>query len=131
MKFVTFFSIRWTTLGPATARILKYWTEINLNFDDIEQKKKEKDKLVSEKTIIRLLSDKTLHAEVTFVNQIAEIVEPVLTFLERKDQVNFQADHIYLIAEIQEEKELSQNVARQANLINEKLKEEKERAQKF
>lgn len=94
LKFVTFFSIRWTTLGPATARILQRWKEIVLYFDDIERNKKEKDKLVSEKTIIRLLSDPSLHAEIAFVNQVADIVEPVLTFLERKDQIIFEADQI-------------------------------------
>lgn len=95
LKFVTFFSIRWTTLGPATARILQYWKEIVQHFDDIERNKREKDKLVSEKTIIKLLSSKTIHAEIIFVHQVAEIVEPVLFFLERKDQVIFQADQMY------------------------------------
>lgn len=95
LKFVTFFSIRWTTLGPATARILKYWKEIVEYFSDIERNKAEKDKLVSEKTIIKLLSSGTIRSEIAFVHQVADIVEPVLTFLERKDQVIFQADEVY------------------------------------
>lgn len=97
LKFVTFFSIRWTTLGPATSRILQYWNQIKLYFADIERnKKKDKEKLlVIETTILDLLASKTIHAEIAFVNQVASIVEPVLTFLERKDQVIFQADRMY------------------------------------
>lgn len=97
-KFVTFFSIRWTSLGPSTARIGELWKQLE-DFFEMKRKQAEmpkaKPQAKNEKRIIELLNLKGLHAEVLFVNYVASLVEPVLTFLERADQVTFQADDRY------------------------------------
>lgn len=38
LKFVTFFSIRWTTLGPACKRILEHWENLKIFFEQVSQK---------------------------------------------------------------------------------------------
>lgn len=89
MKFITFFSVR-----PATERILKLWSPLQLYFAEVS-KKLDKDQSKIEKKIIPLLQSTTIKAELHFVNYVASSVESVLTFLERNDQIIFQADDGY------------------------------------
>lgn len=94
LKFITFFTVRWTTLGPATSRIAEHWNELKVFFSKVS-KKKPRDQTKIELKILSLLESKTIKAEVSFVNYVASLVETVLTFLERSDQVVFQAADMY------------------------------------
>lgn len=97
LKFVTFFSVRWTTLGPSSKRIAELWFELNSFFTKLsarkEKEKKEMNK--NEKKIISLLQSSAIRSEILFVSHVASQVETVLKFLERKDQIIFQADDEY------------------------------------
>lgn len=95
LKFVNFFSVRWATLGPSTARIIQMWDHLKAFFLTVSQKL-EKDITKIEKKIISLLASDIIKAETMFVSYVASIVEPVLTFLERQDQLTYQADDRYL-----------------------------------
>lgn len=97
LKFVTFFSVRWTTLGPASSRLIELWDEVVSYFEKIvADKTQRKVKLTrSESTISTLLQSEIIKAEITFVKYVASIVEPVLTFLERTDQIVLQAHDRY------------------------------------
>lgn len=94
LKFITFFSVRWTTLGPATARIIELWEQLKAFFDEVAQKQESKQNK-NEVKIISLLRSKTMEAEILFIHYVASLVEPVLIFLERQDQIIFQADDRY------------------------------------
>lgn len=94
LKFITFFSVRWTTLGPASERIIKYWNELKAFFG-IAAAKPENKQTKTEKKICSLLLLNTMLAEILFIRYSASLIEPVLTFLEQKDQIIFKADDVY------------------------------------
>jgi hypothetical protein len=127
LKFVTFFSIRWTSLGPSTKRILLNWNNIYNFFSDVN-KKPEKEKNLHEKNIIRLLELSNIHPEVAFVNQVAAIIEPVLLFLERTNQINFEADDVYfeLLCKLTSFIAVPGSVAYQKIILNKKVDEDHE-----
>lgn len=93
LKFITFFSVRWTTLGPATDRIIKQWNQLTTFF--AQHKKPENKQSKTEKKICELLQSDTMSAEILFISYAASLIEPVLTFLERQDQIIFKADDLY------------------------------------
>lgn len=94
-RFEQHFHIRWTTIGPAVNKVIPSFNAIKSYFANVQNNIKEKDQTKREKAVIELLKSDILLAQLNFVSFIAEQTHPLILFLEKRDNINFDLYDFY------------------------------------
>lgn len=94
-RFEQHFHIRWTTIGPAVDKIIPSFIAIKSYFTNIQKIVKVKDQTKREKAVIELLNSDVLLAQLNFISFIAKHTRPLILFLEKRDNINFELYDFY------------------------------------
>lgn len=94
-RFEQHFHIRWTTIGPAVDKIIPSFIAIKSYFTNIQKIVKVKDQTKREKAVIELLNSDVLFAQLNFISFIAKHTRPLILFLEKRDNINFELYDFY------------------------------------
>jgi hypothetical protein len=91
-KFKRHLTARWATLGPSSSIIIENWPELKMYCKHIMHHKKLTKDLQS---ILTLMKNETMLAELVYVEEICGLIEPVILYLERRDLVVFKLNDVF------------------------------------
>jgi hypothetical protein len=88
-KFKRHLTHRWCSLGPALQVIIENWKYLIFNCKHCENTTK-----VTER-MCKILEIKVVYVEAVYVQELCDIIEPAINFLERNDNVLFDCSNVF------------------------------------